>query len=77
MNTFGFRAIHSIRRKDTLINEQKMAGFANLPENYEILKDSPMIEFPVMPYQAGSDIALNAFTTRPCKWYSVELLNDQ
>ncbi len=54
-----------------------MAGFANLPENYQILKDSPMIEFPVMPEQAGSDIALTVFTTRPCKWYFVELLNDQ
>lgn len=77
LNTFGFRAMHSIGRKDMWINEQKMAAFANLPENYEILKNSPMIEFPVIPNQAGSDIALNAFTTRPCKWYFVELLNDQ
>lgn len=77
LNSFGLHAMQSVGRKDIWINQEKMAAFANLPESRKILKEDDLVEFPVIPQLAPSAVARSAFTSRPCKWYFVELLPNQ
>lgn len=77
LNAFGIQALQSVGRDNLWVNDQAMAAFANRPENQTILKKDSLVEFPVMPKFAPSAIARSAFTSRPCKWYFVEMLPDQ
>lgn len=77
LNEFGLRAMQSIGRTDMWINKEKMAAFVNLPESRKVLRDDPLVEFPVDPEMAPSDVARSAFASRPCKWYFVELIPGQ
>lgn len=77
LNAFGLQALRSVGAADMWVNEDKMAEFANLPTSRKILEKDTMIDFPVTPDMAPSDVARSAYTERPCKWYFVELLHDE
>ena len=76
-NEMGLDALKAVGRRDLWLNEQAMFEFATSPKYESMLKSD--IFFNSLPEVSLAPAAVSgqAFTTRPCKWYYVELVNGE
>jgi hypothetical protein len=76
-NTLGLDALNTIGRNDLWLDNNKMFEFATSPKYAQLFKNEVFFRSQPEPELAPSAIALEAFTSRPCKWYYVELISGE
>ncbi|MDB5773460.1 MAG: hypothetical protein JWM42_3834 [Burkholderia sp.] len=76
-NDLGLKAFNDIGRKDLWINEDKMLAFVQANKKDPALQNDSFFSDSQTPQLSPSLVARNAFTSRSCKWYFVELVNGE
>jgi hypothetical protein len=76
-NALGHDALYTVGRKDLWLNESKMFAFATSPKYANLFKKEVFFRSQPAHDLAPSAVAREAFTTRSCKWYYVELVNGE
>lgn len=76
-NNLGLGAFDAIGRKDLWVNGDKMLAFVRANIKDPLLQSDSFFSDSQTPELAPSLVARNAFTSRPCNWYYVELVNGE
>ena len=76
-NEIGLDALKAVGRRDLWLNKQAMFEFATSPKYESILKSDVFLNSLPEIVLAPAAVSRQAFTTRPCKWYYVELVNGE
>jgi hypothetical protein len=73
-NEIGLDALRSVGRRDLWLDRQKMYLFATAPKYSELFREKINWNSVPAPELAPSAVGRAAFTSRPCKWYFVEMI---
>jgi hypothetical protein len=73
-NSTGLAALKRVGRQNLWFDNAKMYEFATLARHLGRFKRGMSIMDEVVPALASSSVADQAFKSRPCKWYFVELI---
>ncbi|WP_460844285.1 hypothetical protein [Noviherbaspirillum agri] len=76
-NDVGLNAFNTVGRKDLWVDGDKMLAFVQANKNDPRLLSDSFFGDSQTPELAPSLIARNSFTSRPCKWYYVELIEGE
>jgi hypothetical protein len=76
-NDLGLAALQSVGRQDLWLDGRKMLAFVRANKNNSLLLNDSFYTDSMTPELAPTLVARNAFTSRPCKWYYVELINGE
>jgi hypothetical protein len=76
-NELGLAALNVVGRKDLWINEDKMLAFLKTNNTNKLLTSDSFFNTSQTPTLAPSLVARRAFISRSCKWYFVEIINDE
>jgi hypothetical protein len=76
-NSLGLKALHAVGRGDLWLDDNKMLAFALAHKNDPLISQDSFFQEPPNARVASSVISLGGFTSRPCKWYFVEMINDE
>lgn len=76
-NDIGLDALQAVGRRELWLNDQKMYAFATSAKYMSLFKDEVIWKSIPKFNLAPSAVAEEAFTSRPCKWYYVELVNGE
>lgn len=76
-NDLGLQALRTVGRKDLWRNGDKMLAFVQANINDPLLREDSFFDDSQTPKLAPSLVAGAAFTSRPCKWYFVEMVNGE
>lgn len=76
-NELGLAALRAVGRRDLWRDGDKMLSFLRASRSNSSLLDDPFYEDAHNAEVAGAFIALHSFTSHPCKWLYVELVNGE
>jgi hypothetical protein len=76
-NELGLDALKTVGRQDLWFNEEKMFAFTTSKKYASLFRKDIDLDGNPCPRLASSAVARSTFTERPCKWYYVELVNDE
>lgn len=76
-NDIGLHALKHVGRRDLWFNDQKMYEFAMLPQYAAVLQQHVNIRGKSYTNLGPSAVARHAFTSRPCKWCFVEVIEGE
>lgn len=73
----GLVALKAVGRRELWLNEPQMYAYATLPKNRARFKEDMSMMGKFYPDLASYAVAMQASTTRACKWYLVELVDGE
>lgn len=76
-NETGLHALKFMGRRALWIDTSRMYEFATLPEHGDRFKTHMVIAGKVYPSIAPGAVARHSFTSRPCKWYFIEMIDGE
>jgi hypothetical protein len=76
-NKLGLEALQAVGRDDLWINDNKMLSFVLAHQNDPLISQDFFFRNPPKALLAPSAVARRGFTSRPCKWYFVELIEGE
>lgn len=76
-NTLGEAALSSVGRSNLWLNGQKMLDFVSEHITNSNLQEEVDLDYSRTAVLAPSLVARHAFTSKPCRWYFVEMIHDE
>jgi hypothetical protein len=76
-STIGLAALHMVGRENLWCNDEKMFEFAMLGQHADMFRDTIYMQGEEHRDFSSMAVASAAFINRPCKWYFVEMVNDE
>lgn len=77
LNGLGQAALAAVGRKNLWVNGQAMLHFVKENRNHPDLRTDSFFDESQTEGLASSLVARHAFTSRPCRWYFVEMIHDE
>ncbi len=77
MNTLGLAALAGVGRSELWVNGNAMAAFVKANLGDPMLRSDSFFEDSQTEDQAPSLVARQAFTSRPCRWFFVEMIHGE
>jgi hypothetical protein len=76
-NSLGLKALNTVGRDDLWLDDSKMLAFVLANKNDPLISEDSFFKELPKARIAPSVIGLSAFTSRPCKWYFVEMIDGE
>ncbi|HEY0064189.1 MAG TPA: hypothetical protein VGC21_18885 [Telluria sp.] len=76
-NDVGLDALRAVGHRDLWIDEKKMYRFATSDKYISLFRKEVIWDSVPKPILAPSAVGRTAFTSRPCKWYYVEMIDGE
>lgn len=73
----GLDALNAVGRRELWLNDQKMYDFATTAKYVKLFREKLTFNSSPKINLAASAVGDEAFTSRPCKWYYVEVVNGE
>lgn len=77
LNSLGQAALATVGRKNLWVHGSAMLDFVKANKNHPDLRADSFFDDSQTEELAPSLVARQAFTSRPCRWYFVELIHDE